>query len=184
MKLVLRALKTVLRNKKKMIFKNRLKHLKRKCFSVLRQKQSCSHGIKNGCKNLQRFSFKPVKPFCLSSEQGFNVDINYLSNTLNAIRKTWRLSFAKKYKIRLFTYFTATASRILLYELTLEFFKKNSDFYICLELYSTKDFPWSVVLGCLPGSLNYHEGCTYFSLSQKFLHYWWANLMYWFGNFD
>ena len=23
-----------------------------------------------GCKNLQRFSFKPLKPFCLSSEQG------------------------------------------------------------------------------------------------------------------
>ena len=124
MKLVLRALKTVLRNQRYFIFKNLLKHLKRKCYSVLRQKQSCSHGIKNGCKNLQRFSFKPVKPFCLSSEQGFNVDINYLSNTLNTIRKTWRWSFAKKYKIRLFTYFTATASRILLYELILEFFKK------------------------------------------------------------
>ena len=124
MKLVLRALKTVLRNQRYFIFKSLLKHLKRKCYSVLRQKQSCSHGIKNGCKNLQRFSFKPVKPFCLSSEQGFNVDINYLSNTLNAIRKTWRWSFAKKYKIRLFTYFTATASRILLYELIIEFFKK------------------------------------------------------------
>ena len=72
MKLVLRAPKTVLRNKKKLIFKNRLKHLKRKCFSVLRQKQSCSHGVKNGCKNLQRFSFKTFKPICLSSELGLN----------------------------------------------------------------------------------------------------------------
>ena len=71
LKLVLRVPKTVLRNKKKLIFKNRLRHLKRKCFSVLRRKQSCSHGVKNGYKNLQRFSFKPLKPFCLSSEHGF-----------------------------------------------------------------------------------------------------------------
>ena len=71
LKLVLRVLKTVLRNQINWIFKNRLKHLKRKCFSVLRQKQSCSHGVKNGCKNVQRFSFKPLKPFCLSSEQRF-----------------------------------------------------------------------------------------------------------------
>ena len=70
LKLVLRVLKTVLRNQKNLIFKNRLKHLKRKCFSVLRQKQSCSHGVKNGCKNLQRFSFKPLKLFCLWSKQG------------------------------------------------------------------------------------------------------------------
>ena len=55
-----------------MIFKNRLKRLKRKCFSVLRQKQSCSHGVKDGCKNLQRFCFKLLKPFCLLSEQGLN----------------------------------------------------------------------------------------------------------------
>ena len=55
-----------------MIFKNRLKHVKQKCFSVLRQKQLCSHGIKDGCKNLQRFSsFKLLKPFCLFSEPGF-----------------------------------------------------------------------------------------------------------------
>ena len=54
-----------------MVFKNHLKHLKRKCFSVLRQKQSCSHGVKDGCKNLERFSFKLLKPFCLLSEQGF-----------------------------------------------------------------------------------------------------------------
>ena len=72
MKLVLRVIKTVLRNQKKLIFKNRLKHLKQKCFSVLRQKQSCPHGVKDGCKNLKRFSFKLLKPFCLSSEQGFN----------------------------------------------------------------------------------------------------------------
>ena len=72
MKLVLRVLKTDLRNQKQLIFKNRLKHLKRKCFSVLRQKQSCSHGVKDSCKNLQRFSFKLLKPFCLSSEQGLN----------------------------------------------------------------------------------------------------------------
>ena len=52
-----------------MIFKNRLKRFKRKCFSDLRQKQPCSHGVKDGCKNLQRFSFKLLKPFCLSSEQ-------------------------------------------------------------------------------------------------------------------
>ena len=70
LKLVLRVLKTVLRNQKNLIFKNCLKHLKRKCFSVLRQKQSCSHGVKNGCKNLYRFSFKPLNPFFLSSEQG------------------------------------------------------------------------------------------------------------------
>ena len=70
LKLVLRVLKTVLRNQKNMIFKICLKHLKRKCFSNLIQNQSYSHGVKNGCENLQRFSFKPLKPFCLSSEQG------------------------------------------------------------------------------------------------------------------
>ena len=70
LKLVLRVLKTVLKNRKKLLFKNRLKHLKRKCFIVLGQKQSCSHEVNNGCKNLQSFSFKPFKPFCLSSEQG------------------------------------------------------------------------------------------------------------------
>ena len=70
LKLVLRVLKTVLKNRKKLIFKNRLKHLKPKCFTVLGQKQSCSHEVKNGCKNLQGFSFKPLKHFCLSSEQG------------------------------------------------------------------------------------------------------------------
>ena len=48
------------------------KHAKQKCFSVLGQKQSCSHEVKNGCKNL-RFSFKPLKPFCLSSEQGLKL---------------------------------------------------------------------------------------------------------------
>ena len=62
----------VLRNRKKFIFKNCLTHLKREYFSVLRQKQSCSHGVKNGFKNLQLFSFRPLKPFCLSSEQGLN----------------------------------------------------------------------------------------------------------------
>ena len=71
LKLVLRVLKTVLKNQKNLIFKNRLKHLKRKCFSVLGQKQYCSHEVKNVCKNLQRFSFKSLKPFCLSSEQDF-----------------------------------------------------------------------------------------------------------------
>ena len=68
LKLFLSVLKTVLRNQKNLIFKNRLKHLKRKCFNGLGQKQLCPHGVKNGCKNLQRFSFKPLKPFCLSSE--------------------------------------------------------------------------------------------------------------------
>ena len=71
LKLVFRVPKTVLRNQKNLIFKNHLKHLKQKRFSVLRQKQSCSHGVENGCKNLQLFSFKPLKPLCLSSEQGF-----------------------------------------------------------------------------------------------------------------
>ena len=70
--------------KKNLIFKNRLKHLKRKCFSVLRQKQSCSHGVKDGCKNLQRFSFKLLKPFCLSSEQGFKVFSNYKKTRIKA----------------------------------------------------------------------------------------------------
>ena len=87
MKLVLRVLKTVLRNQKKLIFKNRLKHLKRKCFSVLRQKQPCSHGVKNGCKNLQRFSFKPLK--CLSSEQGFT---NKWQMFLNKLKRFWLFS--------------------------------------------------------------------------------------------
>ena len=76
MKLVLRVFKTVLRNQKNLIFKNRFKHLKRKYFSVLRQKQSCSHGVRDVCKNLRRFSFKLLKPFYLSSEQGFKVSIN------------------------------------------------------------------------------------------------------------
>ena len=80
MKLVLRVLKTVLRNQKNLIFKNCLKHLKRKCFSVLRQKQTCSHGVKDGCKNLQRLSFKFLKPFCLSSEQGFRASGNILAS--------------------------------------------------------------------------------------------------------
>ena len=75
MKLVLRVFKTVLRNQKNLIFKNRLKRLKQKCFSVLRQKQSCSHGVKDGCKNLQRFSFKLLKPFFLSSEQDIKVPV-------------------------------------------------------------------------------------------------------------
>ena len=75
MKLVLRVLKAVLRNQKKLIFKNRLKRLKRKCLSVLRQKQSCSHGVKDGCTNLQRFSFELLKPI-LSSEQGLNITEN------------------------------------------------------------------------------------------------------------
>ena len=69
MKLVLKVFKTVLSYQKKLIFKNRLKHLKQKCFSVLREKQSCLHGAKDGCKNL-RSSFKLLKPFSLSSEQG------------------------------------------------------------------------------------------------------------------
>ena len=55
----------------------RVKHLKRKCFSVLRQKQSSSHGVKDRCKNLQGFSFKLWKPFCLSSEQGFNTLVKF-----------------------------------------------------------------------------------------------------------
>ena len=86
MKLVLRVLKTVLRNQKKLIFKNRLKHLKRKCFSVLRQKQSCSHGVKNGSKNL-RFSFKPLK--CLPSDQGFT---NKRQMFLNKRKRFWLFS--------------------------------------------------------------------------------------------
>ena len=72
MKLVLKVLKTVLRNQKKLIFKNRLKHLKRKCFSVLRQKQTCSHGVKDDCKNL-RFSFNVL---VLSSWNHFVFHLN------------------------------------------------------------------------------------------------------------
>ena len=45
LKLVLRVPKTVLKNKK-LVFKNRLKHLKRNCFGILKQKQSCSHKVK------------------------------------------------------------------------------------------------------------------------------------------
>ena len=70
-----------IKKSKKLIFKNRLKHLKRKCFSVLRQKQSCLHEVKDGWKNLQHFSFKLLKPFCLSSEQGFKVFSNYKNLT-------------------------------------------------------------------------------------------------------
>ena len=70
----------VLRNQKNLIYKNRLKHLKRKCFNVLRQKQSCSHRVKNGSKNSQRFTFKPLKPFCLSSEQGFSIQTLFFKN--------------------------------------------------------------------------------------------------------
>ena len=75
-----------------MISKNRLKHLKRKCFSVLRQRQSCSHGVKNGCKNLQRFSFKPLKPFCLSSEQGFK-DMHTFSVSLWSLDEPGNVKF-------------------------------------------------------------------------------------------
>ena len=46
LKLVLRVLKNRFKNKKNLTFKYRLKHLKRKCFNVLRQKQSCSHEVK------------------------------------------------------------------------------------------------------------------------------------------
>ena len=31
----------------------------------------------DGCKNLQRFIFKLLKPFCLSSERGFKIFSNY-----------------------------------------------------------------------------------------------------------
>ena len=78
--LILRVRKTVLRNRKNLIFKNLLKHLKRKCFSDLRQKKTCSHGVNDGCKNLQHFSFKLLKPFCLSSEQGLNISKNSILN--------------------------------------------------------------------------------------------------------
>ena len=94
MKLVLRVLETVLRNQKNLICKNRHKHLKRKCFSVLRQKQSCSHGVKDGCKNLQRFCFKLFKPFCLSSEQGLNGNyIEYESKGDKDKNITWKISW-------------------------------------------------------------------------------------------
>ena len=80
MKLVLRVLKTVLRNQKILIFKNCLKHLKQKCFSVLRQKPSCSHGVRDGCKNLQSSSFKLLKPFCLSSEEGLKATLKSVTD--------------------------------------------------------------------------------------------------------
>ena len=50
LKPVLRALKTVLKSQKKLVFKIRLKHSKWKCLSVLRQRQSCKHDVNNGCK--------------------------------------------------------------------------------------------------------------------------------------
>ena len=81
LKLALRVLKTVLKNQNNLIFKNRLKHLKWKCFSVLRKRQSCSYQVKNGCKNSQCFDFKPLKPFCLSSEQGFIISILIKNNS-------------------------------------------------------------------------------------------------------
>ena len=85
------ALKTVLKNQEDLIFKNRLKHLKRKYFSVLRQKQSCSHGVKDGCKNLQRFSFKLLKPFCLSSEQGLKIKFFwFLKTVLRTLKTTFK----------------------------------------------------------------------------------------------
>ena len=93
LKLVLRVLKTVLRNKKNLIFKNRLKHLKRKCFRVLRQKQSCSYGVENGCKNFQRCSFKPLKPFCLSSKQGLMLTLNILYNVRLQAETSYNTSF-------------------------------------------------------------------------------------------
>ena len=65
-----------------MIFRNHLKHLKRNCFSVLRQKQSCWHGVKSSCMNLQLFSFKPLKLFCLSYEQRLNIRKCFLIKTL------------------------------------------------------------------------------------------------------
>ena len=34
----------------------RVKHFKRKCFSVIKQKQSCSHELQNSDKSLQPFS--------------------------------------------------------------------------------------------------------------------------------
>ena len=54
-----------------------------KMFYVLRQKQSCSHGVKDGCKSLQRFSFKLLKPFCLC----LNKALKFL-----AIIKSWQQS--------------------------------------------------------------------------------------------
>ena len=83
MKLVLRVLKTVLRNKKKLFLKT---VLKQKYFGALRQKQSCSHVVKDGCKNLQRFSFKLLKSICLSSEQGLIELCAYNSSYMHKTR--------------------------------------------------------------------------------------------------
>ena len=41
-----------------------------KMFSCLKTKTVMFAWRKDGCKNLQRFSFKPLKPFCVSSEPG------------------------------------------------------------------------------------------------------------------
>ena len=98
-KLILRVLKTVLKDQKKLIFKNRLKHLKRKCFSVLGQKQSRSHEVRNGSKNLQRFNFKPLEPFCLSSEQGFTSSHKEIFYKVVALIGFALLSSAKPIKI-------------------------------------------------------------------------------------
>ena len=76
MKLVLRVLKTVLRNQKNWIFKNRLKHLKRKCFSVLRQKQLSSHGVKDGCKNLQLLVLSSSNHFVFHLNKALKLQID------------------------------------------------------------------------------------------------------------
>ena len=46
-------------------------------FQCLKTKAICLHGVKDGYKNLQRSSFKLLKPFCLSSEQGFKKFTNF-----------------------------------------------------------------------------------------------------------
>ena len=51
------------------------------------------------------------------------------SNLPNIINKILRQSLPKKYKIRLFTYFTATGSRIPLFHLALEFLREFKFLY-------------------------------------------------------
>ena len=42
--------------------------------------------LQDGCKNLQRINFKLLKPFCLSSEQGLNNELDRLREFVEAAK--------------------------------------------------------------------------------------------------
>ena len=89
------------------------------------------------------------------------------SNAPNAIHTFTYYIFI--YTIRLFTYFTATVSRIPLFDSTLEFFERIKIFTFVWNFISQKTSFEAQCLGACQVALtnNYLEGCTYFSLSQK-----------------